>query len=82
MGRRWWGFAPEGQGEKDGARRRLGLNSDPYYGPTLDAMHHSKHGAQKVSQALAAQGATKKKGRYVSLGGGQTKSASNQLLGG
>lgn len=86
MGRRMWGFAPEGQGEKGGARRRLGRNDDPYYGPTLDALHKTKHGTQKVSQALAAQGGVVKQGRYVALGGEvnrhKVSKASRSLLGG
>lgn len=82
--RRGWGFGPEGQGEKSGAQRRLGRNSDTYYGPTLDALHAEKHGTKKVSQALGAQGATTKQGRYVSLGGSTapTKGTARRLLGG
>lgn len=73
----------EGHGEKDGARRRLGRNSDPYYGPTLDALQAEKHGTKKLSRALAAQGATTKNGRYVTLGGATTATkASKKLLGG
>lgn len=82
--RRWWGFAPEGQGEKSGANRRLGRNDDPYYGPTLDALHASKHGTKKVSRVLGEQGAVTKKGRYVALSGGDpAKTArASKVLGG
>lgn len=82
--RRMWGFAPEGQGEKSGAQRRLGRNDDPYYGPTLDALHASKHGTKKLSRVLAEQGATTKGGRYVSLGGGDPAKTSraSKVLGG
>lgn len=76
---RVFGASPQGKGDRTKWERRLGGNTDPYYGVAGNAALAEKGGPKKYAQQLMSQGAelTTANGR-----GRKRLSASSQLLGG